>query len=148
MLLLQAVLSDAAECGNPVRVAHGSNPCAWRALGIARCSLQLFATPCSLLLQAVREGRSALWGAAGGAILVAYGFVPTAQPILNFGRIYAGAAFPQHSLAPARCCCSVQMMSALSCTVVRGIRSGAHFMLLALGMPAQVKPRQASTGLL
>ncbi|CAK0786617.1 hypothetical protein CVIRNUC_009831 [Coccomyxa viridis] len=42
-----------------------------------------------LVWQAVREGKPALWGAAGGAILVAYGFVPTAQPILNFGRIYA-----------------------------------------------------------
>ena len=43
-----------------------------------------------LRLQAVREGKSALWGAAGAVILIAYGFVPTAQPILNFGRIYAG----------------------------------------------------------
>lgn len=41
-------------------------------------------------LQAVREGKSALWGAAGAVVLIAYGFVPTAQPILNFGRIYAG----------------------------------------------------------
>ena len=43
-----------------------------------------------LRLQAVREGKSALWGAAGAVVLIAYGFVPTAQPILNFGRIYAG----------------------------------------------------------
>ena len=31
-----------------------------------------------------------LWAAAGAVVLIAYGFVPTAQPILNFGRIYAG----------------------------------------------------------
>ncbi|CAL5221999.1 g4287 [Coccomyxa viridis] len=42
-----------------------------------------------LVWQAVREGKSAFWGAAGGVVLIAYGFVPTAQPILNFGRIYA-----------------------------------------------------------
>jgi hypothetical protein len=43
-----------------------------------------------LRLQAVREGKSMLWAAAGAVVLIAYGFVPTAQPILNFGRIYAG----------------------------------------------------------
>lgn len=35
-----------------------------------------------------------MWGAAGAVVLIAYGFVPTAQPILNFGRIYAGEAPP------------------------------------------------------
>lgn len=48
----------------------------------------------SFWMQAVREGKSAFWGAAGGVVLIAYGFVPTAQPILNFGRIYAGKAPP------------------------------------------------------
>ena len=47
-----------------------------------------------MLPQAVREKKPALWGAAGGVVLIAYGFVPTAQPILNFGRIYAGVAQP------------------------------------------------------
>ena len=58
--------------------------------------------------QAVREGKSAVWGVAGGVILIAYGFVPTAQPILNFGRIYAGTAadhvqVEEHSLPTGVC---------------------------------------------
>ena len=79
---------------------------------------------CFLLLQAVREGRPALWGAAGGAILVAYGFVPTAQPILNFGRIYAGEAFNTPAIQPAAvdlfCCClsPAALLGAASCLVL------------------------------
>ena len=36
----------------------------------------------------LREGRSALLGVVGGAILVVYGVVPTLQPA-PFGRVYA-----------------------------------------------------------
>jgi drug/metabolite transporter superfamily protein YnfA len=42
-----------------------------------------------LVWQAVREGKPAWWAAAGSAVLVAYGFVPTLQPLDNFGRLYA-----------------------------------------------------------
>jgi len=43
-----------------------------------------------LVWQAVREGRP--WWFAfplGAAVLVAYGFIPTAQPTADFGRVYA-----------------------------------------------------------
>ncbi len=36
----------------------------------------------------LREGRSAIIGAAGGLLLVLYGIVPTLQPA-HFGRVYA-----------------------------------------------------------
>ena len=94
------------------------------------CSLQLRLMSCFLLLQAVREGKPALWGAAGGAILVAYGFVPTAQPILDFGRIYAGEAF---STRPHPACCYgfVLLLSKSTCTAESGIWPGAHSCLSA-----------------
>jgi len=43
----------------------------------------------------LREGRTALWGLFGAAILVLYGVVPTWQTEPVFGRIYAayGGAF-------------------------------------------------------
>ena len=53
------------------------------------------------LAQAVREGKPKWWGALGCLVLVTYGFVPTAQPVSVFGRIYAGL----HALA--RCACPV-----------------------------------------
>ena len=46
------------------------------------------------ILQAVREGKPFYWGVAGSLVLVGYGFLPTAQPTSNFGRIYAGAPAP------------------------------------------------------
>ncbi|CAL8465515.1 g5051 [Coccomyxa elongata] len=42
-----------------------------------------------LVWQAVREGKPFYWGIAGSLVLVGYGFLPTAQPTSNFGRIYA-----------------------------------------------------------
>ena len=45
------------------------------------------------MLQAVREGKHWGWGLLGCVVLVAYGFVPCAQPILLFGRIYAGKCY-------------------------------------------------------
>ncbi len=36
----------------------------------------------------LREGYSGWWGAAGAAVLVVYGVVPTLQPA-SFGRVYA-----------------------------------------------------------
>ena len=43
-----------------------------------------------LVWQAVREGRP-WWFAfpCGACVLIAYGFIPTAQPTADFGRIYA-----------------------------------------------------------
>jgi small multidrug resistance family-3 protein len=48
----------------------------------------------------LREGRSALLGALGAAVLVVYGVVPTLQPA-PFGRVYAayGGVFVVLSLA-------------------------------------------------
>lgn len=54
-----------------------------------------------LIWQAVRESRP-WWFALGGALaLVAYGFVATAQPDANFGRVLAayGGVFVVGSLA-------------------------------------------------
>lgn len=42
-----------------------------------------------LVWQAVREGKPAWWAAVGSAVLVAYGFIPTLQPLDDFGRLYA-----------------------------------------------------------
>lgn len=42
-------------------------------------------------MQAVREKKPFYWAVLGGLVLVGYGFLPTAQPTSNFGRIYAGA---------------------------------------------------------
>ncbi|EIE23003.1 UPF0060-domain-containing protein, partial [Coccomyxa subellipsoidea C-169] len=39
--------------------------------------------------QAVREGKPFYWAIVGSLVLVGYGFLPTAQPTSNFGRIYA-----------------------------------------------------------
>ena len=47
---------------------------------------------CCACAQAVREGKARWWGALGCLVLVTYGFVPTAQPVSVFGRIYAGKA--------------------------------------------------------
>ncbi len=54
-----------------------------------------------LVWQAVREGRPWHWAALGGLALIAYGFVATAQPDANFGRILAayGGIFVAGSLA-------------------------------------------------
>lgn len=48
----------------------------------------------------IREGRSALFGALGGIILLVYGVLPTMQPT-HFGRAYAayGGVFVVLSLA-------------------------------------------------
>lgn len=53
-----------------------------------------------LIWQAVREGRPLWWAAAGGAALVAYGFVAAAQADPNFGRVLAayGGVFVVGSL--------------------------------------------------
>tara|TARA_B110001452_G_scaffold1814_1_gene1620 strand:+ start:121 stop:765 length:645 start_codon:yes stop_codon:yes gene_type:complete len=45
-----------------------------------------------LIWQAVREGRPRWWAAVGSAVLVMYGFVPTLQPLNEFGRLYAVCA--------------------------------------------------------
>ena len=42
-----------------------------------------------MVWQACREGKPWWWALAGSAILVAYGFIPTLQPIADFGRLYA-----------------------------------------------------------
>jgi small multidrug resistance family-3 protein len=54
-----------------------------------------------LIWQTVREGRPWHWAVLGGLALVGYGFVATAQPDGNFGRILAayGGIFVAGSLA-------------------------------------------------
>ena len=42
-----------------------------------------------LVWQAVREGKPKWWAAAGSLTLVLYGFIPTLQPLPDFGRLYA-----------------------------------------------------------
>ena len=42
-----------------------------------------------LIWQAVKEGEAWWWGLAGGAALVAYGFVAALQADANFGRVLA-----------------------------------------------------------
>ena len=42
-----------------------------------------------LVWQAVREGKPWWWAAMGSVVLVAYGFIPTPQPLSDFGRLYA-----------------------------------------------------------
>ena len=42
-----------------------------------------------LVWQAVREQKPRWWAVAGGAVLMLYGFVPTLQPLNDFGRLYA-----------------------------------------------------------
>jgi small multidrug resistance family-3 protein len=55
---------------------------------------------CWLVWQAVRESRPWWLALAGGASLVAYGFVATAQPDAHFGRVLAayGGVFVAGSL--------------------------------------------------
>lgn len=42
-----------------------------------------------LIWKHIREGKPWWWSVVGGVILVAYGFIPTLQPLDDFGRIYA-----------------------------------------------------------
>lgn len=42
-----------------------------------------------LVFQAIRSGKPIWWGVLGSLILIIYGFIPTFQPISNFGRVFA-----------------------------------------------------------
>ena len=42
-----------------------------------------------LVWKVVREGKPWWWSVAGSFVLVAYGFLPTLQPLDDFGRLYA-----------------------------------------------------------
>lgn len=42
-----------------------------------------------LVWKAVREGKPWWWALLGSLVLVAYGFIPTLQPLSDFGRLYA-----------------------------------------------------------
>ena len=42
-----------------------------------------------LVWQAVRAGKPWWWALLGSALLVMYGFIPTLQPLTDFGRLYA-----------------------------------------------------------
>ncbi len=42
-----------------------------------------------LVWQTLREGAAWFWAVAGSFVLVGYGFIPTLQPLGQFGRIYA-----------------------------------------------------------
>ena len=37
----------------------------------------------------MREGAAWFWVVVGGAVLISYGFIPTLQPVTQFGRVYA-----------------------------------------------------------
>lgn len=42
-----------------------------------------------LVWQAIRMGKPLYWAIFGSLVLISYGFIPTAQPTADFGRIYA-----------------------------------------------------------
>ena len=42
-----------------------------------------------LVWQAVRAGKPWWWALLGSLVLVVYGFIPTLQPLSDFGRLYA-----------------------------------------------------------
>jgi drug/metabolite transporter superfamily protein YnfA len=42
-----------------------------------------------LIWQALRESKQWWWALCGSVVLVAYGFIPTLQPLSDFGRLYA-----------------------------------------------------------
>ncbi len=42
-----------------------------------------------LIFQTIRVQQPFWWAILGGLILVVYGFIPTFQPISNFGRVFA-----------------------------------------------------------
>ena len=42
-----------------------------------------------LIFQTIRVQKPFWWAILGGVILVIYGFIPTFQPISNFGRVFA-----------------------------------------------------------
>lgn len=42
-----------------------------------------------LVWQAVREGKPWWWALCGSIVLIGYGFIPTLQPLNDFGRLYA-----------------------------------------------------------
>mmetsp|Transcript_62032 Transcript_62032/g.145874 ORF Transcript_62032/g.145874 Transcript_62032/m.145874 type:complete len:135 (+) Transcript_62032:240-644(+) len=42
-----------------------------------------------LVWQTIREGKPWWWALIGSLVLVVYGFIPTLQPIDDFGRLYA-----------------------------------------------------------
>ena len=52
----------------------------------------------------LRDGKGLVWGLLGGAILFAYGVIPTLQKETAFGRVYAayGGIFILFSIAWAR----------------------------------------------
>ena len=42
-----------------------------------------------MVWKAVREGKPKYWAVIGSVILISYGFIPTLQPVEDFGRAYA-----------------------------------------------------------
>ena len=42
-----------------------------------------------LIFQTIRVQKPFWWAILGGVILIIYGFIPTFQPISNFGRVFA-----------------------------------------------------------
>ena len=42
-----------------------------------------------LIFQTIRVQKPFWWAILGGVILIIYGFIPTYQPISNFGRVFA-----------------------------------------------------------
>ena len=42
-----------------------------------------------MVWKAVREGKPKYWAVIGSVILICYGFIPTLQPVEEFGRAYA-----------------------------------------------------------
>lgn len=54
-----------------------------------------------LVWQSVRENKPAWWAVAGGAVLVLYGFIPTLQPLDDFGRCAVRLQRRRRHLHPA-----------------------------------------------
>lgn len=54
-----------------------------------------------LIWEAVRDAKPWWWAVIGSVVLICYGFIPTLQPLDDFGRLYAvyGGVFIMLSLA-------------------------------------------------
>lgn len=79
------------QCNEPA----GAKPFSWTAQKIIYCTSLFFLAGLAeigggwLIFQTIRVGQPFWWGILGSAILVIYGFIPTLQPISNFGRVFA-----------------------------------------------------------
>ena len=102
----QPPANPATNHGDVGRLRGGSKSFVWTPLIVCKVALLFLLSGVTeigggwLIWQAVREGKPRWWAAAGSAVLVAYGFVPTLQPLNEFGRLYAvcKSLTPAHSM--------------------------------------------------